>query len=376
MQYIYFGTVFAAMIVFLLSSLLLFSQRKKGERSRTLFACINLISVLNYINQIINFEQNAAPFVVMPVPLLLLGIFVLTTYIMYPIEVISPGWLNWKRVLTIYIPVVCLCGFYKLTRWAGVVYTPFDSMAELSQQIGSFEVLFRIVLALLFFLPALLLYFLPYTRKYNNADHKWLRGYVITVIINTVAVLVVLNSCNMVVRTLYYVVSVSCSMYLVYQELFVRLIRESQEELSMQPEVEPYIQAEPVVLLEQNHKTGLLFAKLEQYINQNQLWRNPDLSVNELTRPLATNRTYLRETIHQQGYESYTTYINRKRINEFIQIIQQQGGGNFSQIFYDVGFRSKATALRNFRKFTGMTPSEYLHQSAGQNPRIALHNDV
>lgn len=363
MDYIYFGAIFAAMIVFLLSSLLLFSQRKAGERSRTLFACINLLSVFNYLYEILYFNEKSTPFIVMPVPLLLLGIFVISTYIMYPIEVISPGWLNWKRVLKIYIPVVCLIVFYKITVWFGVVYTPFESVVDMLNHIGSFEVLFRIILALLFFLPAVLLYFVPYTRKYNNTDTKWMRGYVTAVIINSVGFLVAINSNNIFVRIFYYVVSVSCSLYIVYQELFVRLIRQPQEELSIELIDElNIIEFNSKVVATDEPQISPIFTMLEQYINQTQAWRNPDLSVGELTDALHTNRTYLREAIQRQGYEGYTSYINSKRIAEFIQIIEQQGSGNYLQTFFDVGFRSKTTALRNFREFIGMTPSEYFQK--------------
>ena len=356
MQYLYFGTIFAAMIIFLLLSLLLFSQHKEGERSRTLLACMNFISVLNYLNQIIHFNQNITSPVVMPVELLLLGIFVISTYIMYPIEVISPGWLNWKRVLKLYIPVTVLFVLYEITLALGVVYTPFESVDALMAHIGSFEVIFRIALALLFFLPAVFLYLVPYTRRYNNTNYKWMRGYVIVVVINAIGFLVVINSTLIIVRTLYYAISVSCSLYITYQELFVRLIRLPETAHT------PAATAGPRVATCITEKAPSMFERLEQYVNQSEAWRNPDLSVNDLIGSLSTNRTYLREAIHQNGYESYTSYINRKRIAEFIRIIEQQEGGNYLHTFFDVGFRSKATALRNFREFTGMTPTEYFQK--------------
>lgn len=356
MPYLYFGTIFAAMIIFLLLSLLLFSQHKEGERSRTMLACMNFISVLNYLNQIIYFNQHIASPVVMPVQLLLLGVFVISTYIMYPIEVISPGWLNRKRVLKLYLPVTALFVLYEITLALGVVYTPFESVDTLMSHIGSFEVIFRIVLALLFFLPAVFLYFVPYTRRYNNTNYKWMRGYVIVVVINAIGFLVVINSTMIIVRTLYYAISVSCSLYIAYHELFVRLIR--------QPEITrlPVATAKPKMAIGNNEKASSMFERLEQYVNQSEAWRNPDLSVGDLISGLSTNRTYLREAMQQNGYDSYTSYINRKRIAEFIRIIEQQGEGNYLHTFFDVGFRSKATALRNFREFTGMTPTEYFQQ--------------
>lgn len=49
MQNIYFGAIFAAIVVYLIVATLLFIQRKKGERSRTMLAAMTGLSVLIYI---------------------------------------------------------------------------------------------------------------------------------------------------------------------------------------------------------------------------------------------------------------------------------------------------------------------------------------
>jgi YesN/AraC family two-component response regulator len=56
---------------------------------------------------------------------------------------------------------------------------------------------------------------------------------------------------------------------------------------------------------------------------------------------------------------SFSAYINSLRIEEFIQRVHSKESTNYQDIFYDVGFRSRATALRNFKQYTGKTPSEY-----------------
>lgn len=93
MQNIYFGAVFAAIVVYLLAAVVLFMQRKKGERSRTILAAMTLLSVLNYVGLLIYFyiDPTYGSGTVMDVPFLLLGIFTTTIYYMYPIEVVSPG---------------------------------------------------------------------------------------------------------------------------------------------------------------------------------------------------------------------------------------------------------------------------------------------
>lgn len=66
--------------------------------------------------------------------------------------------------------------------------------------------------------------------------------------------------------------------------------------------------------------------------------------------------------MHENGDENYTNYINRLRIEDFLQKIESGESENFQDTFFFVGFRSRSTALRNFRQFTGMTPSEYFQK--------------
>lgn len=370
MQYIYFGTIFAAAIIFFLIGLLLFLQRKRGERSRAILAGMTLLSVLNYIGMIVYFyiDPTYSSYSILSVPFLLIGIFVITIYVMYPIEVISPGWLNRKRLLKIYIPVVVLFLFYRLTLWLGVDYPSYQTLGMMMDDIWSFQVIFRIVLAVLIFIPVVLLYYIPYTRRYNNTNHKWIRRYNAAIMINMAAYLFVNTHDTFLVCSLYVAVSVLCSLYIAYQELYVRLIRNpidlktTDDNMSKLPDnTESTVNTEPNIIVGIDSRRVLLFDKLEEYMNKTQAWRDPDLSVVKLSRELHTNRTSLLKAIQQSGCDSYTTYVNGKRIENFIQITKQHNGVGFSylQTFFDVGFRSKSSALRNFKEITGTIPSDY-----------------
>lgn len=378
MQYIYFGTVFAAMLIFLLVAVLLLMQRKRGERSRTILAGMTLLSVVNYISMIVYFYKDPAYTLgaILSVPFLLMGISVITIYIMYPIEVISPGWITWKRLLKMYLPATGLWLFYYLTSWLGVEYTAYSTFGQMMTDVWSFQVIFRIVLALLIFLPVVLLYYVPYTRRYNNADHKWMRGYIVVITINMASYLIVNVHDTFLSCSIYIIISILCSLYITYQELYVRLIRHSTIEIEPEPAAEPLLVSAPVPVpasapeLEadttppnvRNSRETELYERLEKYMNSAHAWREPDLSVEKLASVLCTNRTSLLKIIQRYGYAGYTSYVNGKRVEEFIQIVNRQGGFNYQQIFFDVGFRSKTTALRNFKQITGVIPSEYFQK--------------
>ena len=55
---------------------------------------------------------------------------------------------------------------------------------------------------------------------------------------------------------------------------------------------------------------------------------------------------------------------------KFLKIADSDKYVNVLDTFFKVGFRSKATALRNFKEYTGMLPSEYLQLKLKQKTKM------
>lgn len=371
MQYLYIATIFAGALVCLLASILLFARRKSGERSRVILAVIVLFSVFNYITRFIAICNGEEPEFVVSANLLLVANFMIIAYILYPIEVIAPGWLNFRRIVKLNALLLVLVSVYLVSLWAGVEYTPYSSLSDMFEHANRFEVWFRLLLSLFIFSPLLFVFFIQRTRLYHNSDHVWIRKYVFTLSINIIAYILVLIFNRPIIHTLYYYVSVGCSLYIVYMELFDRLIVKPAtvaaniEEKQIQSENEVADDAPTLISNEKipvDPKNAILIQRLDTYIKNNNAWRDPDLSLNTLASELCTNRTTLAQAMRENGYENYTNYINRLRIDDFLQQIEAGESENFQEAFYFVGFRSRGTALRNFRQFTGMTPSEYFQK--------------
>lgn len=371
MQYLYIATIFAGALVCLLASILLFVRRKSGERSRVILAVIVLFSVFNYITRFIAICNGEEPEFVVSANLLLVANFMIIAYILYPIEVIAPGWLNFRRIVKLNALLLVLVSVYLVSLWAGVEYTPYSSLSDMFEHANRFEVWFRLLLSLFIFSPLLFVFFIQRTRLYHNSDHVWIRKYVFTLSINIIAYILVLIFNRPIIHTLYYYVSVGCSLYIVYMELFDRLIVKPAtvaaniEEKQIQSENEVADDAPTLISNEKipvDPKNAILIQRLDTYFKNNNAWRDPDLSLNTLASELCTNRTTLAQAMRENGYENYTNYINRLRIDDFLQQIEAGESENFQEAFYFVGFRSRGTALRNFRQFTGMTPSEYFQK--------------
>lgn len=370
MQYLYLATVFAGALVCLLASILLFVRRKEAKRSRVILAVIVSFSVFNYITRFIALCNGETPELVVSAKLLLQANFMVLGYILYPIEVIAPGWLSFQRILKLYSYWLLAVVVYLISLQLGVEYTPYGSLLGMLAHSGSFEVWFRLLLSVLIFAPALIVFFIHQTRLYRNSDHIWVRKYVITLSVNMLAYMLVLMFNHPEFNILYYYVSVGCSLYIVYMELFDRLIVKTLPPAVAEEKEETTDETDDSFLCPEkcgnDKKNSVLIQRLDNYMKIHKAWRNPDLSLNTLASELFTNRTSLAQAMRESDYENYSNYINRLRIEDFLQQIESGQMLNFQETFFFVGLRSRSTALRNFRQFTGSTPSEYFQKKDGE----------
>lgn len=108
--------------------------------------------------------------------------------------------------------------------------------------------------------------------------------------------------------------------------------------------------------------------RLMSHLADNKPFTNPELTLNDLARELQVHPNHLSQVINSLEKKSFYDLINQSRVEEFIRRTSRPGNRRFSLlgIAYDCGFNSKASFNRNFKKHTGMTPSDHLKKSEEQ----------
>mgnify|MGYP001049762719 CR=1 FL=1 len=106
-----------------------------------------------------------------------------------------------------------------------------------------------------------------------------------------------------------------------------------------------------------------LFIKVNDLIDQNDLFLNLDLSVAMLSEELRVNRKYISQSINNNANENFNAFINKKRV---LYAKIQLEKGNYSNltiegIAHECGFRSKSTFNAAFKKELKSTPSEFIN---------------
>jgi len=108
--------------------------------------------------------------------------------------------------------------------------------------------------------------------------------------------------------------------------------------------------------------------RLLKMLEVEQPYKDPDLTLNDLADKLHVHPNYLSQVINSKENKTFYDLINEKRVIAFIEKTSEASSQQYTflAIALDCGFNSKASFNRNFKKFTGQTPSEYLQaQSMG-----------
>ena len=104
-----------------------------------------------------------------------------------------------------------------------------------------------------------------------------------------------------------------------------------------------------------------LLDNLEQVMEREQLHLDPDLSLPKLAEHLNATVNYVSQAINAGLQSTFFDYVNRKRVDEALALIQSDAGPHSAMldIALAVGFNSTSTFYSAFRKVTGVTPGAY-----------------
>lgn len=101
-------------------------------------------------------------------------------------------------------------------------------------------------------------------------------------------------------------------------------------------------------------------ASLEEEILERLDYLNPDLTVSLQAELLDMSATELSSIIKEKTGMSYNAFINKKRVEFAVQRISKGYHVDLDDLIQLSGFNSTASFYRNFKKYTGQTPSKFI----------------
>lgn len=156
------------------------------------------------------------------------------------------------------------------------------------------------------------------------------------------------------------------------KESYEMLFRYVQERVKRETQIEEIKKKEKYsssLLSAEGNK--LLYENLLALMEQEKIYLNNKLTIEEVAKKLSTNRSYLSQIINDQFKTNFNNFINEYRVKDAQRLLLENDSNNYSieGISQSVGFSSKSTFNSAFKKFTGMRPSDFIQQKKNMDSK-------
>lgn len=347
-----FASTYSVIIVMYLLALFLFLRYEKDNKARLFLGISYVLFGTSMLYQFIysyiwnNIEQSG-----ISMSSLLITSFICTLSLVYPLQIISTKTLQVKKILKLFTP------FFFVSGGCIVIYLN-DSQIRYYTSVHHFFGYFSrmevsIYILIFTYIAGCLVYTIFLLLRNRNVviNSRWFCEYLGTfVLMNLFYVLSLFSNTAWLMISNY--LFVLCCAYITYLELYER--ESNLSEISILPE-QMLNNVSPLI----SKRVKGLRIRLVEYMETEKAWRDPDITVKDVTTKLRTNRRVLNSVVQEMGYDNFPSYINYLRVKDFTEIIENSKDDSFQNIFFNVGFKSRATAHRNFKNIKGLSPSEY-----------------
>lgn len=328
-----------------ISGILLWRHRKEtGDYSRYIQAIFSWVSSLFTFTFI--FRTWAGSTVVSGaflepehtfVPLLIQMVF-----FFYPLEMIRPLKLT-KVYALLFAPLLVL---FIIGMCGGIQYTTIQTYSDLWQHIAEPDVLFRLFALTVMLLYGFSLFLVPYDWRKSSADRRFIRNYAIGFCFIGVFHFAMQLSHSYIFLLLHQLMWMFFFLSIAYYELKERLLMPKMKE--------HYGITAP------DSETMDLWGRIVMILENEGKWRNPNLALSSLSDEVKSNRTYVGDAFKQNTGLTFVEYITKRRIDYVVGELKQNPEANIYELFVYVGYSQRSTAMRNFQKITGKTPTEFV----------------
>lgn len=103
----------------------------------------------------------------------------------------------------------------------------------------------------------------------------------------------------------------------------------------------------------------LMFEKVKHYVERHHAYRNSELSLTMLASAVGLSPHHLSEVLNQHAGQNFNQFVNAYRVQEVCEQLDSNTSVKVLDVALKAGFSSKSTFNTLFKKFTGVTPTQY-----------------
>lgn len=119
-----------------------------------------------------------------------------------------------------------------------------------------------------------------------------------------------------------------------------------------------------------------LFEELDTLVTKEQLFLNPDINRDMLTKRMHIQKNVFAQIIQLYGHTNFNGYINNKRLEYSIRLLKDYHNYTIQAVANDSGFNNVRTYYRTFREKYGMSPAEYRDTQINNNKKEPCINNL
>jgi AraC-like DNA-binding protein len=101
-----------------------------------------------------------------------------------------------------------------------------------------------------------------------------------------------------------------------------------------------------------------LVDRIDNFIAEHKLFRDPDLTLNRLSRKMLIPARRISTAVNRVRNESVSVYMNRHRVAEACRLLKETDE-SITAIMFDSGFQMKSNFNDAFKKITGTNPASW-----------------
>jgi len=347
--------------------LLLWKRKEVPDRSRTILALPLLLAVVVFVNKMVQLTLHPdanittevlSPFIIFttPIPQLML--------LAYPVEMMRPRWMTWRRVLLILLPWLLLCA--PVIMVGKDYFTPLYSTSDLLDHLSEWNVWWRLSVTFLIIFYAVLSTFLPYRWRESSVSRGWLHAYIAIFCAICLFLLSWMVTLHPVFQLCHTLTTLAMTVVFTWYELVERIYPSAESERRLADWATAHLHttgladANPSAAPDSSADSDELWQHIVQLLHNDDIWRNPELGLDMLCQLLATNKDYVSRCFRQHADTTFVDYVNNLRIQYVTEELRRNPMQSQRDLFFSAGFRSKTTGYRNFYKYAGMSPSEFV----------------
>jgi len=195
------------------------------------------------------------------------------------------------------------------------------------------------------------------SQYYSNYNIQWIHSLLNSLLI-ILCISVAANATQYLQSGLYYSIALPL-LLIVMTVIIVNIFWKSLQQPFLWLAEEPIVKYQGSSMIAPEKDS--IQSKIVDVLTHDRLYRNPELTISDLSKHIGHHPREVSQVINEVFEMTFFNLINSYRITEAKQLLLEANNSKVTvqEVMYDVGFNSKSSFYTQFKKQTGMTPTEF-----------------